>query len=245
MKGKGMNSMKFRAASLVVAGAIATFGCFSSAAAIGGSTLIHPTYLQNSLLDVRGPVEKIDLVHGVLIIAGQSVTVGTKTSFSNDGVPSEENVPSLQQIQVGDLVAVFGRIGAPAISIVRLSSAYVAGATTIFVKGQVTSVDATVGSARINGLTIDYTAAMSDPTFVGIGVGNIINVSGIQPIAGGQLLANMISHVSITPTASRTSIIGTGDQATSIIGTGAAQTRSIIGTGSQSMSIIGTGALAN
>ena len=235
-----MNSLKLRAAIMVVAGAIATLGCLGNAVAIAGGQSIQTNRLQNSQLQVLGPVEKVDIVHGVLIIAGQSVTVGGGTTISFDGAVSAGNAPSLQRIQVGDLVAAYGQIGAPSASINRLSSAYVPGATKIFVKGRVTAVDATVGSAQINGLTVDYTAGMSDPSFAGVNVGDLVSVSGIQPIAGGQLLANKISRVAITPVVGAASIIGTGAHNLDYRhGTGhvdhwyGSQTNSIIGTGSR------------
>ncbi len=257
-----MNSMKLRAAIMVVAGAIATFGCIGNAFAVAGGKGIQPNHLRNSQLVVLGPVEKVDLANGVLIIAGQTVTVNAATSISLDGAAAGGNALSLQQIQVGDLVAAYGQIGAPSTSVNRLGSSYVAGATNIFVTGRVSSVDAAIGSAKINGLTVDYTAGLSDPTFSGLSVGDLVSVSGIQPVAEGQLLANKIFRVSTASVVGASSIIGTGAQTNSIIGTGGpnelnhwhrcsdansiigtgAQTRSIIGTGAQTRSIIGTGA---
>ena len=240
MKGKGMSSIKLRAVSLVLTSVIAAFGTLSSAYAVVGGKSVRQDLLQNPNLQVLGPVENIDVPRGALEVAGQTILVARGTQFSAAGAAMGSPVSSLQMIQLGDLVAVFGRVGASPTAIVRVNSAYVAGSTRIFVKGRITSVDPAVGQARINSLIVDYTAAMSGSTFSAPNIGNLVSVSGIQPVADGELLVDRLAHVSVTNMAGTSSIIGTGLRSMSIIGTGASA-NSIIGTGSQATSIIGTG----
>jgi len=97
-------------------------------------------------------------------------------------------------LRVGDLVDVYGSIsGAGTIeaSDVDISrDSYVPGATRVSVTGIPSSVDFRTGTARIGGLTVDYTPSLGGSEFGGIGAA--ITVIGTQPALGGTMLGDRV-----------------------------------------------------
>jgi hypothetical protein len=128
---------------------------------------------------LSGPIEQIDRVDGTFVSVGQTVT------FAGDRFVS---------LRVGDFVNVFGSIsGAGTIeaSDVGISSdLYVPGATEVSVTGIPSSVDFLNGTARIGGLTVDYTPSLGGSDFGGIGAA--ITVIGTQPALGGAMLGESV-----------------------------------------------------
>jgi hypothetical protein len=177
-------------------------------------------------LQILGSVQKIDVGSNVLIVAGQQVSIGKDTLVSYNGLSVTDRNASLNMIQVGDMLAVHGSLDEPAEAIQRLSTSYVPGATLIFVSGRVMSVKASVGVAKVGGLTVDFTPAMAAAKFTSVESGEVIEALGTQPVAGGALIAESIERVNA---ANNDSIIGTA----SIIGSASAtKPSSIIGTAS-------------
>ena len=72
----------------------------------------------------------------------------------------------LSGIKFGDFVSVEGSVVSSGVlyadQVSVSDAAYVPGATEVFVSGLLTSVDKAAGTARIGGLTIDYTASLGD-----------------------------------------------------------------------------------
>ena len=193
--------------------------------------------LANPKIEVLGPIQTVDVAHRVLRVDGQTIAFGSNTSVSYDSATVTGGaLTAIASAQTGDLVAVYGRLGRPATAVKFLSTEYVPGAMRIFVRGRVTAVDSSIGQAKINGLSIDYTPAMSNPYFKNLRIGQIVQVSGIQPVLDGILLADRLQF-----DAKGASIIGSGSQDMSIIGSGA-KGASIIGSGAKGASIIGSGA---
>src|ERR1017187_2127093 len=125
-------------------------------------------------LRVLGPVETINVSAGYLIVAGQRVPILGATTLLDNGVFAADRMHALQSLQSGDLVAVNGLIDGPTVSVNKLAESYVPGATIIFVRGRVDSVDASVGIATVSGLRIDFTPAMGSSGFAGIDEGEVI-----------------------------------------------------------------------
>ncbi len=210
-----------------------------------------------SSMEVLGPVQSVDVAHHIIRIDGQAIAFNANTAVSYDNaVVNSGAMAAISSAKPGDLMAAYGDFGRPATSIKFLSAEYVPGAAKIFVRGRVTALDTSIGQAKINGLTFDYTPAMSNPYFKNLRLGEIVEISGIQPVLDGVLLADSVQSGAkgasiIGSGAQGMSIIGSGAQGASIIGSGAkgasiigsgAQGASIIGSGAQSMSIIGSGA---
>ena len=208
-------------------------------------------------MEVLGPVQSVDVARHIIRIDGQAIAFNANTAVSYDNaVVNSGAMAAISSAKPGDLMAAYGDFGRPATSIKFLSAEYVPGAAKIFVRGRVTALDTSIGQAKINGLTFDYTPAMSNPYFKNLRLGEIVEISGIQPVLDGVLLADSVQSgakgasiigsgaqgMSIIGSGAKgASIIGSGAQGASIIGSGA-QGASIIGSGAQSMSIIGSGA---
>jgi hypothetical protein len=186
-------------------------------------------------LRVLGPVETINVSAGYLIVAGQRVSILGTTTFLDNGVIVADRLHALQSIQSGDLVAVNGLIDGSTVSVNKLAESYVPGATTIFVRGRVDSVDASVGIATVSGLRIDFTPAMGSSGFAGIDEGEVIEASGIQPAISGSLLTANVSSTWI-PSNRNT---GTSVHADAITGT-SIRPGAITGTSAHADAITGT-----
>jgi len=138
-----------------------------SAAAITGGSLLS------------GQIQSIDRLNGIFLAMGQSIR------FSDSGIGS---------LQIGDYVTVGGSIAGAGIinadSVEVSASRYIPGASEVFVTGIPSSINYKLGTARIGGLTVDYTPSLSGDGFGGIGAA--ITVIGIQPALGGVMLGNRV-----------------------------------------------------
>src|ERR1700733_5476552 len=134
-----MKDGKLRVSSAIVTAAITMLCCAASAPANAETTGAQLKNLYGSELQVLGDVESIDLAHGVLLVAGQHIAIASVTTFSYNGIPVEDQGRALRMLQPGDLLAVSGPLDAPVRSVSRLKEAYVAGATTLFVRSKVLS----------------------------------------------------------------------------------------------------------
>lgn len=127
-----------------------------------------------------------------------------------------------------------------ATSVSSIGASYVPGVSQVYLSGEVTDSNADVGSFAVLGSA----AILFDE--VTPRINEQIEVVGTQPQFGGPIIASSVSPSAKGAESGEqaTSIIGTGIQAESIIGTGVFPL-SIIGTGIQTNSIIGTGVSAN
>ena len=112
---------------------------------------------------------------------GTFVSIGQTVTFSGDGIGS---------LRIGDFVTVNGTLsGAGSIdaSDVFVSpETYIPGATEVFVTGIPSSINYSLGTARIGDLTVDYTPSLGGPESGGMGAA--ITVIGTQPALGGTML---------------------------------------------------------
>ena len=123
-----------------------------------------------------GPVDSIDAMNGVFHSMGQVVMA------SQD---------MLAGMRVGDLVSVEGTVVASgwlyADGVSQSNQRYVAGATEVFVTGMLNSINRGDGTARMGGLTIDYTSSLGRTTAP---QGAMWSFRGTVPTAQGVMLAN-------------------------------------------------------
>src|SRR3984885_1916121 len=237
-----MKDRKLAITSALVIGAITVLTCAAVSPVSADVTGEQLKNLYGSDLQVLGDVESIDLAHGVLVVAGQHVSIGQGTAISYNCVPMSDQTLALQMIRPGDLVAATGQLDAPVQSVSRLKEAYVAGATTVFVRAKVAVREPSLGRATVDQLSVDLTPAMADVQFANVESGQIIEAVGTRPVAGGVLFANTVSPSSIVGTSAEAkSIVGTS-AAKSIVGTSLARPDSIVGTSAEAKSIVGTSA---
>lgn len=208
----------------------ASFGAFSVAnAGVGGSDrAVAVQGVGGSDLDVLGVVEKSNKGSTVAVVSGQTVHVAAST-------------PVLQK---GALVAVFGSlntdgtINASRISVYKQQ--YVAGATTLYVRGVVRSVNASLARAQVGSLSIDYSASLYKASS-GIAVGKVAEFSGLQ--TSSVLFASQSGLVTATPSGvggSDLAKLGVGGSDVTTLGVGGSDVTTL-GVGGSDVTKLGVG----
>jgi hypothetical protein len=188
-----------------------------------------------------GPAEGVSATGSTLVVLGQRIRVDA----------SARAQASL--VRAGDMITVVGYLdsaGMPiATGVSPLESKFVPGSTIVYVRGSVRELKASVGSAQIGSLQVDYTAALVGEEALALRAGDIVEISGIY-FGSALMSASLIAKYAITGTeACASGIAGTGRVETSsdgIAGTGRVETSSdgIAGTGrveTSSDGIAGTG----
>jgi Domain of unknown function (DUF5666) len=179
---------------------------------------------------VVGSVEKIDLMMGYALVAGQRILISNETVLVESDSAVATGSKALELLHDGDLVAVNGLLDTPAASVTRLAESYVPGATLVFVRGRVGQVDDSIGLAMIGRLKVDYTPAMGSSEFRALQAGSIVEATGTQPEKGGSLIASSVRLSAITGTSLVTPRAITGTSARAITGTSLVTPRAITGT---------------
>ena len=170
---------------LWLSGAVACVVSLGSAVAqagIGGSDLlVRANGIGGSDLDVLGVVESTS--SSAVTVSGQSVrlTAGTKITSAAGGSPAK-----------GALVAVYGTINSDgtisASEVSVLAHQYVAGATTLYVRGVVKSVNAAVATAKVGNLSVDFSSSLASGSS-SISAGSVAEFAGLQT-SGSVLYAS-------------------------------------------------------
>jgi hypothetical protein len=97
----------------------------------------------------------------------------------------------LAGMSIGDFVSVAGSVVSPgwlyADDVSISADRYVPGATEVFVTGMLSSVDLASGTARMGGLTIDYTSSLGGSDAPS---GAMWSFGGTRPAARGVMLSD-------------------------------------------------------
>ena len=136
-----MKGFKLGMLSAAVRGAIVASSLFVVVPAQADVSVDELKSLYGSELQVLGEVQRIDLSKGILVVAGQHIAISKETVFSIDRVAVADSASAFRTIQNGDVVAVSGPLDRAAVSIDQLKGAYVPGATTVFVKGKISTLE--------------------------------------------------------------------------------------------------------
>ncbi|HEY7888052.1 MAG TPA: DUF5666 domain-containing protein, partial [Steroidobacteraceae bacterium] len=170
-----------------------------------------------------GPVEQLSVKSSKIVVLGQTYHLSSSAKIGF--------------ITPGTLVVVDGTESASGAvrvtSVIPLSQLNVPGATKLLVTGVVSSVS-NVGTVRIGKLNVDINATLTSDA-QGASVGQLVQVLGTQPTAGGTFLAQATG---IVGSGASTGIVGSG-ASTGIVGSGAST--GIVGSGA-STGIVGSGA---
>ncbi len=136
---------------------------------------------------VEGPIASIDRAGGQLVVLGQAVVVDGNTSFDDDIVPG-----SLEGLAVGDFVEISGFLDAAGtVRATRIEK--VSAGDELEVRGRVESLDTQNRTFVINGLTVDYRAAVLDDSFNGvISNGDFVEAKGDSLGTNGELIATEV-----------------------------------------------------
>ena len=143
-------------------------------------------------------------------------------------------------LAVGDYVAVFGERSQDGIilaqSVVPAGASYVAGASSVFVRGTALNGLSSLGTTNVGDQVFDLTPTMSEQDLYGVDWSSTdVGVTGVQPLIGGLVLARDIAFAN-KPDGS----LGTGRSAGGSLGTGF-NARGSLGTGKSSNGSLGTG----
>jgi hypothetical protein len=137
--------------------------------------------------NVEGPVQSIDMIAGTLVVLGQTVRVGTSTSFDDNIQPA-----SLAGLLVGDLVEVSGLVMSDgSIDATRIEKK---PAGSLFeVHGTISSLDTVNRRFNLNALVVDYSAAQLDDFPGGqLSNGQPVEAKGSAVDANGVLAATRV-----------------------------------------------------
>ena len=218
------------AAALVLVGASSAFGArspmSSTATAVADSSdVLAIERAANGRLLAIGRLDKISRANYSVSVLNQSFVL----------LASSGNTKFIASAKVGHAVALFGQLNRGKYFVdaaLSLDGQYVQGASKVYLRGPVRSVDAKLGSISV-GAAHFYTAMMSSRFLTDrVGKGAIIMAVGTQPVLGGQVLVERIRKAGAVDAS-----LGTG-RANASLGTG--RSEASLGTG-RSEASLGTG----
>ena len=139
--------------------------------AIASSTDFQSSSLGDLLL--LGPVDQVQSQKSMVHVLGQWVVL-----------PKNQVSQNIQDL-MGQLVAVYGQVNTDGSSqVTRIStlsaSNYVPGATQLYLKGQITSIDAANGTARVGQLVVNYSGALHKLVAADLSNGSVVSFGGVQ-----------------------------------------------------------------
>ena len=113
---------------------------------------------------------------------GKAVTILGQTFL---GVSSEALV------SVGDYVVAASDDSGELALLMPIQDSYVPGASTVWVAGTVGAVDSDTGMFSIGNTDFDYTALLVRNPALSPGVGDAVDMFGVQPVIGGRVLLSI------------------------------------------------------
>ena len=198
-----------------------------------------------------GPVEHVNLKTSTLVVLGQTYHIDRSVLLRNQAgaaIPLDSLTPyTVVSVQGTETAA--GKANLK--SITALPELDVPGATRLLITGRVASESA-AGHIKIGNLTVDITPTMTSDTATAA-VGELVQVVGTQPTAGGLFLAQSVVSLGVAGTGSSPvksfGVAGTGSSSVKsfgVAGTGSSSVTSfgVAGTGSspaKSFGVAGTG----
>ena len=160
--------MRIRIQSVLALGALTGVAAIVTANAGVGRELLF-----------SAPIQQIDQGRDSVTVLGQQFHTATT------------------QLSVGQIVNVYGLLqkdGSIQSAVVQSTQAFGTNGDPVFLKGVVTDVDSALGRAQVDGLTIDYTSQLANPSFAVPTVGDVIAIAGSQPAVKGVLVASALGN---------------------------------------------------
>ena len=130
--------------------------------------------LEASELLVSAPIEAYDASTSKITVMGHDYST------------------TAENLAVGQIVNVYGVLAADGTTSeteVEATGTFASGTDSLFLKGVVTDSDPMLGRLEVGGATVDYTSQLSSNAFEAPAVGDVIAVSGSQPLIKGVVLA--------------------------------------------------------
>ena len=157
-----------------VAGLASLCAAVAQAGIAGGDNLmVRAAGIAGGDLDVLGVVESSDLASSSIAVSGQTVHVTANTKFTSESGGS---------LAKGAMVAVYGTIKSDgtiaAAEVNVLARQYVAGSTTLYVRGLVKQTNAALATAKVGNLSVDFSSSLYSGA--SITAGSVVEFSGLQ-----------------------------------------------------------------
>ena len=157
---------------------VVSLGCSAIAQAgiIGGDNKlsVRTNGIIGGDLEVLGVVETSEPASATVTVLGQTVRLTADTRVTSE---------SGAALAKGALVAVYGKINTDgtitASQVSVQANEYVAGATSLYVRGVVKSVNASLARATVGGLSVDFSSSLAGGNS-SISVGSVAEFSGLQ-----------------------------------------------------------------
>ena len=124
---------------------------------------------------LSGPIESVNRSANSIVVLGHQLVVRDAAGY----------LP-------GHVVNVFGEVlnnGSTRAAIVQNTLRYATGGDRVAVTGVVRAVDRLSGQVTVDGAKVDYTALLGNGRFSPPEIGELVQVLGTQPTAGGIVLA--------------------------------------------------------
>jgi hypothetical protein len=94
-------------------------------------------------------------------------------------------------VSVGDYVVAASDDTGQLALLMPIEDSYVPGASTVWVAGTVGAVDNDIGTFSIGNTSFDYTALLVRNPALSPGVGDVVDMFGVQPVIGGRVLLSI------------------------------------------------------
>ena len=200
---------------------------------------VPATFAGNGAEDLAlvGPAERLDCASGEVQLLGIRLRAVSAANLALDSeLQASGNAAYLAA------TARIDRAGSARLAKLFLiqDESYVAGASTVFVRGTVTSANFATGQFEVSGSRFSLFESQLPS------VGAFVEVVGTQPQFGGPILVNTFAAVSKDGTVgsgakSTAGMVGSGATTSGIVGSGAS-TSGIVGSGASTSGIVGSGA---
>ena len=205
--------------------AIRGFGVSLGAWALGAQGIFAGS--QGQELALVGPAESLNCTTAEIQILGirlKSESVAAVASACE--VQATGNTPYVAAIALIDAA---GTAKLTKLSLVR-SESYVPGASTVYVRGTVSSVDFATAQFVVSGGRFSIQGGQLPRA------GSTVEVIGTQPLVGSVVLVASLATVN------KDGIVGSGVTTSGIVGSGTKSTSGIVGSGASLNGIVGSGA---
>ncbi len=214
-------------------------GASATAAVSRTADVLNLESAANGKLLAIGRLDRVSRSEFAVSVLGQDfVLIGGKANFN-----------FFEQAEVGRAVALFGEhvnnhflVDAAVV----LDGAYVQGASKVYLRGPVASLNRGNGVIAIGALELDASAFIYDSSAAQLRAGNVAAIVGTQPAITGRVLVEIITRVRLAAPIQVDASVGTGSPEASVstgrpdasVGTG--RPEASVGTGRPDASV-GTG----
>jgi hypothetical protein len=210
--------------------AIKTLRPIAAVCAALSALVSTPIHAADADIAVVGPVDSINCAAKVIRILGIDFRANNRTNAAL--------VCGLERRAGLTYVSATGKLDAKGVvdlvnSRLILAEGYVAGSSAVYLKGSITKSDSLTGKVSVSGAIINTSAGTPS-------VGSTIEVLGIQPLVGGEILP---ASIAISKDSGLMSSTGSGVLNLSSTGSGTAKFSST-GSGVASLSSTGSGVAA-